>query len=984
MFYNFHSVNYFWIQKYERGTNKWKYVDVERRLMDGDLIEHFFKDYFDYGNELKGTCLGFRPSFTDKNIVKRVVIDVDSPEVMKKMRTLVLPQWESMGIEWLEEPGRPKDGVLTGAHFSFLTEASQDITKPFLRQLFAEIGEPLLKEDLEFLKKTTVDFDEVYGCNKLKENCRFISGCNLKYGLRADGKYSSSDIVNRGFRSKLIYKGEELPDIVSVIEACIDMKPVTEDFMTKYIKEDYFPKSEDKKKVFEVLWHGEEFKYHPLNLPVPTTHIPAKLRPIVKNCPAISKILNDAYSDKLIQDRGYEHHKGGFALAGLFRWHDTNYESNEGKECYKNILEECRDRPEGDHNWWIGPDKEPKFYIYKCKTYDENFNACKGCPFKGRIESPRAFSYAGSSPISKQPIETTEKLVTIKQIRDRTFPKFKSRVESLVQDPDAKENMLLCSLMGSGKTWAAVDTIADIVKKYGSTVMFSVHDSKAGMAIRSLLEARGVDVFNLASHEAIFGHQATPPKDVSLADYPCPFFKEIQAEKKIGVQSAQFKSEYCESCPLYDTCHYPTQYSQVMDEKYKVVIIQHAHLKCEEIMYRLLEKGFDALFIDETFIEHIFESVKIDPMEIELLQGMGYGWTDRLERWLGGTMKAKGKLEPTKEELEDVHSVFEGWQTANAQNKQWRIPDMVRFYNQHRIVDDISGIQIVHELPNIPVSAFLDATPPKELIKHLTGLDNIVEYGSGEVIDITSIHPDNRRYQIIDMVNSVTQMNKDFFFETIMTKICQIIERDYGYRKVLLTVYGKDRQKIKDFIEERFPILLAAPYTIDIGLMNKGTNKWADFDAQFILAGRYRTGNEYYEDTFKYRSVANWYRAKKNLPLIVNPYPEVTRNTTISRVKKPVQCLMKIKNKARIMQFNDYHYRVAEPVIDGKSCRQTSVHNDYYWFRLLDELDTAEMMQVERIRLNENVGKQIFHVHNRPILKLLITDPIVFSEFLHI
>ncbi len=47
-------------------------------------------------------------------------------------------------------------------------------------------------------------------------------------------------------------------------------------------------------------------------------------------------------------------------------------------------------------------------------------------------------------------------------------------------------------------------------------------------------------------------------------------------------------------------------------------------------------------------------------------------------------------------------------------------------------------------------------------------------------------------------------------------------------------------------------------------------------------------------------------------------------------------------------------------------------------------------MQAERLRLDmpnaagEITAKQIFHIHNRPITKLLITDPLLFTDFLQI
>jgi hypothetical protein len=534
-------------------------------------------------------------------------------------------------------------------------------------------------------------------------------------------------------------------------------------------------------------------------------------------------------------------------------------------------------------------------------------------------------------------------------------------------------------MMSSGKSFWARKAVADLVTDFGVNVIISVHDNKARAAYYEYFKSQGIEVFCLSSHAAIFGHQATPPKEASLADYDCGFYYEIQEEHKIGVPSSLYKSEYCESCPLFETCHYPNQYTQVMDEKYKVVIIQHAHLKCTEVMAKLLRKGFAAMFIDETFIDNLFDSVKIEQMEIDILEAMPYEWCGKMSAWLKRTDRARGKIEPTKEELEDLYNTFQAWETQNSKRKAWRIPDLVRFYNQHRIVDSLSGIQVVHEIPHVPVRVFLDATPPKELIKHLTGISDLVEYGQGEVIDLAAIHPDNRRFQILDMSNSVTQMAKQSYFEVLLKKICEIIERDYGYKKVLITVYKKQITQVKEYIKNNFPHLLDAPYVIDIGIMNKGTNKWADFDAQFILAGRYSSGREYIEEAYNYRCIANWFRLKNGETLLRNPYPsKISDKTSVTKRRKPVKILQKINGKARIVEYSEYFYLTAE----HEKGPQKSPHNDYFWYALKDERDVNEMMQAERIRPNTERPIFVYHCHNRPILGLLINEVLTFSQFL--
>lgn len=531
------------------------------------------------------------------------------------------------------------------------------------------------------------------------------------------------------------------------------------------------------------------------------------------------------------------------------------------------------------------------------------------------------------------------------------------------------KNYLLASPISSGKSYCLTDTVIRLVKEQGVNVILSVHNTKTAVEYKTRFDSAGVKSFIVSSHESTFGHQATPPKEVSTTDLSCLWYYEIQQEIKLGVTSQSYKEEYCNGCPLNPEsgggCPFVSQYQNVMDEKYKVVIIQHSHFSAPEVIYKLLDKDFAATLIDETFITSLFDYIQIRDREVEIIESKGYDWSIKLFNWMTCRERAKGKLDPSKDELEALYEDFRTWEC------EWRIPDLIRYYNQHRIVNPLSGIEVVYELPSSQLTVLADATPPVELIKHLTGIEDLTILGANEVIDIKAINPNNHRYQIIDISSSKSKLSNEEFFTALMDKICQIIKTKYCNKNSLLTVYESNKVMVRQFINEKYPEIL--PF-IDIGLMNKGTNKWAHYDCQFILAGRYRLAKDYYLDTYKYRSIANYHRQKKGLKLFNNPYPiEVTEDTDFKKDWIPVKFLQRIDEELKIVEINDLKIPVPAKEFDPD--------NEYYWFNLIDEMDIGEMEQCERIRWFPEVAKEVYHCHRR-FMQHLEVEPLLFEEFL--
>lgn len=942
------------------GSKGFAYDWKTRALTKDDVERHFYHDKTNNGNKWLGSCLGFRTYYGAEKIVKRVCIDIDTIEVKEHFYKEVLPEFDKLGIDYIiEHGGDPVSHPLfpyDRCHWSFLTEAPFELTTAFMRQFFGYMKEPILAKDEKLFGKKR-RYDEVYGANKAKEALRFPHGYHLKRSNRYD----------------LQYQGEMISGAVDVMSAFIGMKPVLKEFMEEYIKEEIFPaKEEENQKIYQG-YEPSEFIYNNLNLPLPVSDLPSKVRPVFRNCQALNSLLTDAYEEKTLDKRGFDIHEQGFALAGVARSHDILFSIKNGKEWFHDkLLKETRLRDAGSHHWWHGQDLNYEVYTWKCETYEDRFGACDGCAYKGVIRSPRQF--LTGSPISRTPTRTDNRLVTLDQVRGKTFPAFKETIKQAYINQEYA-SYLIASVMSTGKSYMVRELVKEMVELYGINIMISVPTAKLALEYKKWFDDNGLNPFVHMSHAATFGHQANPPKEVSLVDYNCLYYNEIQSQAKVGVTSDSYKKEFCKGgCPLLETCHYPNQYKDVMDENYNVVIIQHAHMSCQEIIFKLLKKNFAMLVVDETFIENTYAYIEIDPVEIEWLEGHGEEWTYKLAKWLQGKEKATGKLSPTKEDFESIHNVFLGI------NKTYRVPDLVRYYNQHRLVNKDTGIEIVYELPKVPIRVFTDGTPPIDLIKELTGVKNLKVIGDNEVLDIKAIHPDNERIQLIDANTSVTKLNDNEYFELMLTKICEIIKRDYFDKKTLITCYKKDIPRVRGFIEERCPEILKC---IDTAVISKGTNQWADFDCQFILAGRYRSGIEYLKDVYKYKAVSNYYRLKNSQPLLPNVFhKDISQSSSINKVAKKVTALVKTSSGLKEMVFNDLVNYESGLMVDGENIKQTNPINNYTWYSWMDDLDCGEMMQAERTRPNSTRPITIYHCHNRRLKKLLMTKLMTTQEFL--
>lgn len=523
--------------------------------------------------------------------------------------------------------------------------------------------------------------------------------------------------------------------------------------------------------------------------------------------------------------------------------------------------------------------------------------------------------------------------------------------------------VLLSYSQGSGKSTSIVVNSIIRAAKAGKSCLLAVPRGDIATEYKKNFAAQGVDCFILASHEAYFN----PEKPNRLSSTDCLYYDEIQELHKIGVSSSTYKEEFCAKCPFLNSCYYPLQYKEVMEPKHKVVIIQHAHFSCQEVIYELAKKRFDALFIDESFIESIYKQVEIPQSHIKLLGEFGYDWTDELSNWLSGLLDPQTAIDPDPDELREVKEKFDKEQL------QYIIPDYIRFYNSKRTVNDKGRIEVVYELPFAPVTVLTDATPPIDLIKRLTGIDNIEVYGANKIVDITQVHPDNEIVQVLNYTSGAKRLNDDDELHPILDRIAKEIELLEDDQKCVITAYLKDHKRIQNYLADRYPSLVSK---VTLTGLSKGVNTFATYDLQIILASRFLLGRDYLLQTYIYKQVANFYRKRKGEVPLKNPFPrDLSAKVEVKGIWQPVRRAIKISNTlAGVYEFEDFRQKVPLSTSD--------VMDDQYWYKLIYDYAVGEIQQAIRLRFKPDKPRRVFILTNLSLPSTLITRSVEFNNWL--
>lgn len=924
-------VKYSYQYKYDNAKGEISYHPCKEPLTKEKWIEHFYSKAVREPKRVRGS-LGVVPLMG--KYLLWVAVDLDTAEQVKKAQPF-MKKLKELGIDYLEEFGGDK---LERRHIWIRVNASQDFAKEFFTRLLIHTY-PEYKTKNDPYKDG--EFDEFFGINKPSNLIRPFLGWHLKR--------------NQRFPVEDYNTGNLIEDPAEAIELWLNMNPLTEDRMVEILPSFGEAPKEERKVPIDKEKRGDKFIYQPLNLPLPFDKMPRIVRKIASNCQAINEILHEVKADKMIEARGEVHHSAGLFLAGMAAYSDQvknwreNVRSREGYNWFKELITKYRWRDESSHSWFNSFKTAEENYnrvFASCQKWDEKFDKCNGCPFKGKITSPKEL-YWGKY-LEREVVEY-QKLTTPEVVRNTTFKRFKEHVLELV-DNGRREDILLSSFQGSGKS-VCIDQLACDLVEQGKKVLIAVPSTVLAIEHKQRLEKCGTDAFILSSHKAIFTN--------GLGKVECPVFDEIQELIKLGITNKAIKDTFCAVCPLQDECYFPTQYKEAQEEKHKVIIIQHAHFSVPEIIFELMKKKFDVMFIDETFIDSCFSSVPLSDQETTYLELFEDNeWCVDLAAWLKGA-ESYGGLEPDSDSLSTVKAFFD------SAGMPWRIPDLVRHYNRKRKVTPGIGIEVVYELPEIPIRVFTDATPPEELIKELTGIKNLVVMGKGEIMDYREIHPENRIIQVLDHSTSVTNLNDTSNFEDILMKIGELMELRFPNERALLTVYKKDFDRVETFFKLHKEELPTALSRLTIDRMDKGTNKYADYDIQFLLAGVYYTGNQYLLESYKYKQVSNYYRLKHGSPPIYNRRVESEEMISVGWESHPIERI--------------------EPYLTGgaKVC-YTLLKSSYpkdSWHQLCQSYNIAKTQQAMRIRFTPDKPRYVYLLTDMFFPGFLITDSIFLSDF---
>lgn len=919
------------LPKIGKYAGKKTYLPLRRNITTMDLVEHFYASPKMDKNSVQGSLAVIPPIVG--GYLRFVCIDIDDAALKDKVYAKLLPFFTEKNLPYIIELGGDN---LDRCHIWILTKLQPGIAKIFFKNLLEAAG------------FTLQELDEVFGINKPNNLIRLPGGAHIWRG-------------NKRFPLEVGY--DHIIDPIGIMNIFLNSQILDLPYIYQMELDEYTIPKILPKRITEGGTTNKKYTYQSRNLPVPEG-TPSKVVPIFRECQALNKILVDTKNETKKNDLGELFHWGVLQLQRLGKINDCKSDKEEGKEWFEDITDNVSHAK--THNWNSNQDQialNPGRFIPNCQKLEDKCNTCEGCPFKGVISSPSTF--LNSNPISPTLIEPIG-LLTPAEIAENTFKDFRDNILHLLES-NKSDNLLLASPQGVGKS-SLVSRIAAELGNQGKKVLLAVNTAKVAIEHKERIEAAGGTAFLLMSHKSIFQY---------LSPFPCPKNKEIQELSDLGVSSSIYKSDFCKGCPLYDKCYYPTQYTEVMEDKHNVVIIQHAHLQCQEVVWELIKKNFDILFIDESFIKSCFTFIKPNQLEIDILTSTKnelFKWPAMLGRWLAGIDEAGSHLGPKESQLKTIKKEFDDAKLP------WTVPDYIRYYNQHRTCHPISGIEIIYELPWIPVVTLTDATPPKELIKALTGIENIKSFGSKEVLDVKRIHKDNEIIQLLDTSSSVTFLEKDKNMENLLFKIGELCQEVYTDKKVLLTIYKKHYEIIWRFFEthfEEFPNILdrfrddwnqsPCENPIYVDWMDKGTNEFADYDVQFLMAGIYFRPDQYEMETYKINAVRNHFnKVKGRDPINLIYPPEEINNKYMDLERLRIRRIEIIDGISGLYEYPMFH--TYAPVDK--------------WYNILYELNMATTQQAIRLRFTENKPRTVYILNNYKLPSIVVTKSLTFANFI--
>jgi hypothetical protein len=891
-----------------------------RDLALSDLKRHFEQRPFKIKGGIRGG-LAITGDFNNKAMW--FCLDCDNTLDYNTALNQFIPVLEAHGIDYIIEhsgtSGRQK------CHIWFMCK---------------EVPIPKLKVFVECL----LDDSKIEYRNHKKHEYEFFPTVSKGNRLRIPGGFH----CRNGKANEITYKNKTDSSAFFVLESFIEAKQVTEEEVDKLL-------ASRMKKVTIKKPSRRKFSYVPLRLPLPAKDLPSTIKTVASNCQAINRVLRECIEDDLIEARGGIHHNTGLYLGGLAIYHDLVTNSTTGEKWVKKFYTANRRRDYDTHKWETDKDKfkhSPHRAFSSCAVWEREYDYCKGCPFRNRPDftSPRQF--ITGSTVKKNIVQKLD-LVSDNDVKTKTFPQAKERIETLLKH-QIKSNILIASGQGAGKSYWTDQTAADLAKQ-GYKVLIAVPTANLAMQHAENIKSFGEKAFILMSHKNLF--EKYDP------GFECPEFDNIQYYEKLGLQSQDYKQKYCSKCPFNDKCPFPNQYSQVKEEDYKVVIIQHAHFKAREVMYNLIySKGFDVLFIDESVVDNTISKIK--PLESEL-EAFGaflkFPWMDDIMTWFKDGGYPDKKLRPKEIDLEEIGEFLDSNQIPN------NLKEYIRHFNNGEYYDKTTGLTVFYPIPNIGVRVFTDATPPLDLMKIVLDTDHIEVFGDNEHIDYTQYNKDNKVIQVLDTSMSKTSLKKDDYARLvdILEYIGDSSRKEYSNKNILITTYAEYEELVKTWLKTNYPDICNR---VLVSHMAVGTNEFIDYDIQFLVAGVYLNGKHFSELSYNIKFIANYWNRLNSRPIIHNPYPfRVSDSSSIPRNPTPIKRVEKIDNGCFIVEYPGFTYWQPAYQIDN----------------LIEQYAIAKTQQAIRLRFTSTTNSRVVYVFgNYPFPSFMITDSVIEEDLL--
>lgn len=511
----------------------------------------------------------------------------------------------------------------------------------------------------------------------------------------------------------------------------------------------------------------------------------------------------------------------------------------------------------------------------------------------------------------------------------------------------------------------------------GKKILISVPTADLAIEHKKRIDAIGwqfgIKAFINASHERLMD-KFVPALQPTFPG--CPEAGNIKKHRDLGIGSMVYKDKYCNSCPLLETCPFPNQYSQNQDDKYQIVIVQHAHFTSPEAMESILKKHFDVMFVDEAIVDALISQVKARQIEWELLDALKseFPWTEDVARWMrDGGYPAGKKIYPKLEEMEEVYKFF------RAHEADWRIPMFLRYYNLEYLMDSELGLWVFSPLPTdrIPLLVITDATPPLEIYQYMLDDKDIEVFGADEILDYRKMNPKNKVIQVLDASMSKTSLRGPAdddgeyeyvrFFE-ILDFIMDKARGEYKDKKILITVYGGEFWRVaEEYILRNYADVGYGDRVI-LGKMSIGTNKFESCDVQFLVAGVYLSARDAHMHAFKLRVMANYWNRLKGRPILPNYYPYgVGDQASIERIDEPVYRIEPVgSGHCYLFEYPEFKY--FRPV------------ETFHW--LAERYMIAKTQQALRLRYNDDKEKITYIFGKYFMPSFLITDSVLEEDLL--